>query len=119
MATRPIHPDVRRIARRWAGSSPAFPKLIHAVIQAEGGTLDHLLKAVRCSIPSCKDTDEAIEITCRSAAHHLCDFIAQGNPAGFVSYWAAKWAPVGVANDPTSLNKNWPKNTLAAWKPQV
>jgi hypothetical protein len=109
----PIHPDIARIARHY-GVDPA---LIQAVMVAEGGTIEHLLKAVQCSIPSTRTTDEAIGIVCRSAAHAMSDWIKARDAfrAGFVSFWASRWAPVGVANDPTSLNKNWPTNVMKAW----
>lgn len=108
MATWPIDPDVRRIAKRFGVDAA----LIQAVIRAEG----NILKAVQCSVPSVTTREEAVEVTCRSAAHAMSDYIKQTNPAGFVSFWAARWAPVGVANDPTALNKNWPVNVTKGWK---
>lgn len=108
MAAYPIDPDVRRIAKRFGVDAA----LIQAVIQAEG----NIVKAVQCSVPSVTTREEAIEITCRSAAHAMSDFLKQSNPAGFVSFWAARWAPVGAKNDPTSLNANWPKNVLKLWQ---
>lgn len=114
MSTTPIDLDVRRIATRWAGSSTAFPRLIWAVVQAEGGK-DHILAAVRCSVPSCKDTNEAIEILCRSAAHAMADYLCNLDASGFVEKWGATWAPVGVENDPKGLNRNWTRNVLSIW----
>lgn len=116
VAIHPIDPDVRRIARRFAGSSPALPKLVQAVIRAEGGTLDHLLKAVRCSMPETADANAAIDVCCRSAVHAMSDYLMAHDHEGFVAYFASKWAPVGVANDPTNLNKNWTGNVLAGLK---
>ena len=29
------------------------------------------------------------------------------NKGDFVTYFGKQWAPVGVSNDPTNLNKNW------------
>ena len=29
---------------------------------------------------------------------------------GFVTFMAARWAPLGVQNDPDNLNAHWPKN---------
>lgn len=108
------------------------PALIQAVRNAEGGTRAALLKAVRCSIPNCRDEDEAVHITCRSAVHALCDFArtvtigtsdAHGELRGevdldseFVHFWALRWAPPGAANDPKNLNANWAKNVLAIWR---
>lgn len=111
MSVYPIDPDVRRIAKRW-GLDAA---LIQAVVQAEGGTLAHLLKAVRCSLPDTKNTDEAIEIACRSAAHAMSDYLKAHYGPQFVQFWAKRWAPVGVENDPTALNANWPVNVIKLW----
>lgn len=111
MATWPIDEDVRRIARRFAGASPSFPKLVQAVVKAEG----NILKAVQCSEKGTKTVDEALDITCRSAVHAMSDYLMANDPEGFVKYWADKWAPKGVANDPTDLNKNWPANVTKLW----
>jgi deoxyribose-phosphate aldolase len=102
-----IDADVQRIARQFG----VDPSLIQAVVQAEGD----ILKAVRCSVPSCKDRQQAIEITCRSAVHALSDFVKQGHGAAFVQFWARRWAPVGATNDPTRLNENWPVNVSSLW----
>ena len=107
MATYPVDPDVRRIARRFG----LDPHLIQAVVQAEG----NILKAVQCSLPNVKDREEALEVTCRSAAHAMSDYIAAHDPNDFVEFWAKRWAPQGAANDPTNLNANWPKNVKTLW----
>lgn len=112
MPTYPIDPDVRRIARRFAGSSPTFPRLIQAVVRAEGD----ILKAVRCSVPTCKDREEALEITCRSATHAMSDYLKDLDADGFVEYWAAKWAPKGAGNDPKNLNVHWAPNVQKLWR---
>lgn len=107
MATRPIDPDVLRIAKRFGVDA----KLIQAVVTAEG----NILKAVQCSLPGVKTREEAIEVTCRSAAHALSDFVKGTHPALFVEFWAARWAPQGVANDPTHLNAHWSPNVKKLW----
>jgi hypothetical protein len=107
MATYPIDPDVRRIAARFG----VDPKLIQAVVKAEG----NILKAVQCSLPKVSTVEEALEITCRSAAHAMSDYIKQSDPEAFVTFWGHRWAPVGATNDPTNLNKNWPVNVLRFW----
>lgn len=102
--------DVATTARHWG----LDPKLLQAVVQSEGD----ILKAVRCSVPSTKDRQEALEITCRSGVHALCDWVklgAEGGASGFVDFWAARWAPVGALNDPTHLNANWRDNVRALW----
>lgn len=35
---------------------------------------------------------------------------AAGKPGDFIDYLGKKYAPVGAANDPRRLNKNWPRN---------
>lgn len=101
--------DIRRIAKRF-GIDPA---LIEAVVRAEG----NILKAVQCSIPTVATVEEALEVTCRSAVHAMSDYVKgkSGAGAGFVDFWAKRWAPVGVANDPAHLNTNWPTNVKAFW----
>ena len=107
-----IDPDVARIAKRFG----ADPLLVQAVVNAEGGG-DRILTAVQCSIPSVTTREEAIEVTARSANHALRDFVVQsGLREAFVAFWAAKWAPRGVANDPHDLNANWPRNVLSYWR---
>lgn len=105
-----IDEDVARIARHYGVDAA----LIQAVVIAEGD----ILKAVQCSLPNTRTREEAIGITCRSAAHAMSDWIKarQAFRTGFVSFWASRWAPVGAENDPTALNKNWPTNVLKAWK---
>jgi len=34
----------------------------------------------------------------------------------FWQTWARRWSPVGAANDPTGLNKNWLANAWAAYE---
>lgn len=102
-----IDDDVRRIAARFGVDAA----LIQAVVKAEG----NILKAVQCSIPTVTTHEQALEITCRSAAHALSDYVKQHHAAEFVKMWGQRWAPVGAANDPTDLNKNWPVNVLKFW----
>ena len=102
--------DVRAAAKRF-GLDPA---LVQAVVNAEGD----ILKAVRCSLPNTPDRAAALDILCRSAVHALSDFVKVDEPIrdDFVAFWAARWAPRGVANDPTDLNKNWSGNVLKLWR---
>lgn len=108
MATYPIDPDVRRIAKRFG----IDPKLIQAVVQAEG----NIIKAVQCSYPNITTKDDALDITCRSAVHALSDYMKALDPDGFVEFWGARWAPIGVTNDPTHLNAHWAPNVKRLWK---
>lgn len=107
--TQQLLADIHRVAKRF-GVDPA---LIEAVVRAEG----NILRAVQCSIPSITTVEEALDVTCRSAVHAMSDYVKGKAAAGFVEFWAKRWAPVGVANDPTHLNSNWPKNVKAFWLP--
>ena len=102
-----IDSDVARIAKDFGVDAA----LIQAVVNAEGD----ILKAVRCSVPSVQTRQEALVVTCRSAAHALSDYVKRNDGPAFVQFWAARWAPQGAANDPTSLNANWPVNVAALW----
>lgn len=104
-----IDDDVATAAKHF-GIDPA---LIQAVVNAEG----NILRAVQCSIPSVTTRAQAIDVTCRSAVHAMSDFVKWGFADPFVLFWAARWAPQGVANDPHHLNANWPKNVLSLWGP--
>lgn len=105
-----IDQDVMIIAKKW-GLDAA---LLQAVVNAEGD----IIKAVRCSIPSIQTRPQALDVLARSATHAMSDFIRgdEHRQADFVAMWAARWAPVGAANDPKHLNANWPKNVLAFWR---
>lgn len=104
-----IDDDVKRIGKQY-GVDPA---LLQAVVIAEG----NIVKAVQCSIPSVTTREQALEVTCRSAAHAMSDYIVQQGSSGFVAFWAKRWAPVGATNDPTHLNGNWSGNVQRLWHP--
>lgn len=103
----PIDSDVARIAKHFG----VDPRLIQAVVVAEG----NILRAVQMSIPSVSTREQALEITCRSAAHALSDFTKASDPDRFVAFWADRWAPQGAENDPTKLNQFWGMNVLKGW----
>lgn len=100
-------PDVVKTAR-FFGVDPA---LIQGVIAAEGGR-DALVRAVKCSLPGIQTFEQALAVTCRSAARALSDFVKTdaSKRRDFLRFWGARWAPEGAANDPTHLNQHWPKN---------
>ena len=106
-----IQGDVRRIAKKF-GVDPA---LIQAVVVAEG----NIIRAVQCSIPTVTTREAALEVTCRSAAHAMSDFIVSdlARARSFVEFWGKRWAPEGADNDPTALNANWPNNVKHLWIP--
>ncbi len=111
-----IDADIAATAKHW-GLDPA---LIQSVVNAEGGG-QHIVRAVQISIPSVTTRQEALEVTCRSAVHAMCDFI-ESNLGGenqlaldFVVFWGKRWAPVGATNDPHNLNANWSRNVYSGW----
>lgn len=99
--------DVAAVAKHWG----LDPLLLQAVVQSEG----NIVKAVQCSLPTVQTRAEALEVLARSATHALSDYVKRSAASDFVSFWAARWAPVGAANDPQDLNVNWYQNVLKLW----
>jgi hypothetical protein len=97
---------------RWQRTSGLDPRLVQAVVRAEGD----IVRAVQCSYPSVTTRAKALDILCRSAVHAMSDFIERGQAEDFVSFWGARWAPVNVANDPAHLNENWNRNVFKLWR---
>lgn len=111
---RALDTDVHAIATKWG----LDPNLIQAVVNAEGGG-DAIIRAVQCSIPTVTTREKALEVLCRSATHAMGDWVRTmgPGPAAYVVFFAGRWAPTGVANDPTHLNLNWARNVLNLWQP--
>lgn len=102
--------DVAAVAAHWG----LDPQLLQAVVRAEGD----IIKAVRITVPSVTTRQQALEILARSATHRMWEYVKAHSAPGYVEYFASKWAPLGVANDPTNLNANWARNVLALWVPK-
>ncbi len=83
------------------------------MVKAEGGEAA-FVRAVRISIPSCKDYLEARLIAANTIAHLAFDLAYTPDSIAFIRTLGSRWAPVGAANDPTNLNKNWVTNVLSA-----
>ena len=88
--------------------------LLAAMVRAEGG-VEAFVRAVQCSVPSCRTFPEAQEIGRRTIQHALWDR-AMVDPAAFVAFLSSRWAPVGAANDPTGLNAHWAGNVTAVYQ---
>lgn len=105
-----IETDVAAVAKQFGED----PRLLQAIVTAEGD----ILKAVRCSVPTCADRHEALQITCRTVNHRRREFLhslGASSDAAFVAFLGAAWAPVGAANDPRNLNANWVGNVRKLW----
>ena len=107
-----IDPDVRGVSS-FFGVDPA---LVQAVVAAEGD----IVRAVRCTYPTVQTREEALQITARSAAHAMSDWIKSGGEErqdAFIAFWANRWAPRRANNDPKNLNANWASNVDKLWTP--
>jgi len=102
---------IRRVAERF-GVDPRFVAAIRKQENGgpgrEFGVLDGYATTYDLQLQEC----------CRTVAHRVFIYQARGrlfayNESGltysreFLHYFAAIWAPIGVANDPTNLNANW------------
>jgi hypothetical protein len=97
-----IDPDVRGVAANFGLDA----RLMQAVVQAEG----NIVRAVQCSIPSVQTRDQALRVLARSIVHALSDYTLTNSREAFIAFFGKRWAPEGVANDPTNLNANWVSN---------
>ena len=104
-----IDADVSAAAKRFG----LDPRLVQAVVNAEG----NIVRAVAISIPTVTTREQALDVTCRSAVHAMCDWVKADaeRQREYVAFWAARWAPVGASNDPHALNQFWPSNVLRGW----
>src|SRR3990167_84825 len=121
-----------------------FVDLLAAMVLAEGGR-DAFVKALQCSLPATKDFPEALARACKTVRNTAIAFsTAQGGQVlrmlasggddpwtgeatpkklivtdEFIDFLAAKWPPLGVANDPTNLNANWGRNVKDIYRKRV
>jgi hypothetical protein len=112
-----------------------FTPLLQAMIRAEGGP-EAFVTAVRCSFPETADLPGALA----RAGKTICGRVIAYQQFGigplvemvrrderdpwtgeqgprrlrftdrFIEFLGAHWAPLGVANDPTNLNRHWIPN---------
>ncbi len=118
-----------------------FEPLLLAMIRAEGGQAA-FIKALQCSRPDVQDFGTALAIACKTVRNRVIDYQERGigqlfvlvhhtrqDPwtkeaaprrlavsETFIRFLAARWAPVGVANDPKNLNANWPGNVIKIYR---
>ncbi len=112
-----------------------FAPLLEAMVRAEGGP-EAFVKAVRCSFPETADLPGALAragktIRGRVIAYQqfgigpLVEMVRRDErdpwtgeqgprrlrfSDRFIEFLGAHWAPLGVSNDPTNLNRHWIPN---------
>jgi hypothetical protein len=118
---------------------PCRPLLL-AMVRAEGGQ-EAFVRAVQCSKPEITTFAGALAVACKTVRNRILDFETRGlgplftvvhsdradpwtHEAAprrlafsdtFIAFLASRWAPQGVANDPTNLNANWAGNVSAIY----
>ena len=96
------------------------PYAIAAIRVAENGASGREFGVLSTSAP---DYSSQLRVACVSLRNRLLAYGANGYEyngrlcltMGFVKYFAQKWAPPLVANDPTDLNANWSHNFWEAY----
>lgn len=65
------------------------------------------------SVPTA-NAGQASQVLDNSVYNNFVRWNQAGRPGKFVDFMQQRWAPVGVANDPNNLNKNWAGNVRGA-----
>ena len=85
-------------------------QIVNAIYYAEGGS-----KAVKpygiLSVP-CETKEECRRICLNTIRNQRVRHAQHSCGLTYLECLAKRYAPVGVTNDPTNLNKNWLKNVL-------
>ena len=80
-------------------------KIADAIFKAEGGTNTHY----PYGIVSVKTTNPR-QVCLNTIKNNFIRFQTAGSKGDFIEFLGSKYCPVGAANDPHGLNKNWVKN---------
>ena len=102
------------LAARGAMPSGYAERVALAIYHAEGGK--------RARVPygilsvKVKDEAEARSVCLRTIRHCWRDWEAAGRPDDFLEALARRYAPIGSANDPRNLNRNWLQNVRKLMK---
>ena len=118
-----------------------FGPLLEAMVRAEGGE-QAMVRAVQCSMPDVCTVDEALSRAAKTIRNRVVAFTefrpdesifgtvrmdgkdpwtGEDNPRrlcvtdAFIEFLGARWAPIGVMNDPTNLNAHWVGNVAAIY----
>lgn len=82
------------------------PQISQAVKVAENNPRNHGVLSVK--------TDNPSKVLNDSVYSNFVRWDQAGRPGKFVDFMQQRWAPIGVANDPNNLNKNWAPNVRGA-----
>jgi hypothetical protein len=98
-----------------AAPPPGFAdKMASAIFLAEGGKkakVPYGILSVKV-----KDEADARRICLNSINNSWARWEKSGSPGDFITFFGARWAPVGASNDPRNLNSNWVRNVRAIMK---
>lgn len=87
-----------------AHGAPDFERLADAIYRAEGGANTRHPYGILAKYKTTTPRQACIN-TCK---HAWRDF--SGQEKDFLVFLAARYAPIGAANDPKGLNQNWLRN---------
>ena len=85
-----------------------FNAIVDAIYLAEGGAKATYLYGIR-SIKY-QDANEARQICFNSVKNNYIRWTQAGKPEDFIVFMSRRYCPVGAANDPKNLNRNWARN---------
>ena len=104
----------RNPAMEAAVTENLIPYFNPAVKQAEGNPRNFGVLSQQVDSPA-----QANQVLNQSITNNFLRWQQAGMPGKFVDFMADRWAPVGVANDPKNLNKNWTGNVRKSLKNQL
>jgi hypothetical protein len=122
--------------KAWSALRNVDPLFIAAIRHAENGGPG---KELGCLSVGAGTYDAQLRVATRTIAGYVTDYVLDRTPGraalfvlgescgfrrlvyspGFIAYVQQRWAPVGVANDPTALNANWRENVERAYAAYV
>ena len=105
-STATLTAPVNTSSNQSAIESPDFQKIVEAIRKAENSKkYPYGIRSVRCtSDTSCRQQSE------RTVRNTYQRWLNAGRPGYFLSFLAARYAPIGAENDPKNLNAHWLKN---------
>lgn len=83
--------------------NPYFDSVADAIYKAEGGVKTRHPYGILAKYKNTTPRQACLN----TIAHAYRDWDGKGD---FIEFLGNRYAPIGVANDPTNLNKNWIKN---------